>query len=176
MGARVVRSIGIQIAVVKRWRRMALALLPTVVTCGACQRADDTPRTVQPTAPRPVETPRTIGPGGGNSQRVNSARGTYRIEFLTRPEAIPLNEPFEVTARVYDARMNVGVEGIELSVDAAMPEHGHGMNTQPVVSGPQQGTYTARGMLFHMPGRWELYFDIKQGGTTERATYVVELD
>jgi hypothetical protein len=30
-------------------------------------------------------------------------------------------------------------------------------------------------MLFHMPGHWELYFDISRGGTSERAQFDIDL-
>lgn len=159
-------------------RRPGWLCLVVSIAWGAagCRRADDAPRTAQPTAPPTVATPKPAEPAAAAPLRVNTARGAYRVEFTTRPAPIPLNAPFEVAARVLDSQSGAVAEQVVLSVDAAMPEHGHGMNTQPVVSGPEQGTYTARGMLFHMPGRWELYFDVQKGGTTERATYVVELD
>ena len=31
-------------------------------------------------------------------------------------------------------------------------------------------------MLLHMPGRWELYFDVGEGALTERAQIEVELE
>ena len=37
------------------------------------------------------------------------------------------------------------------------------------------GSYKAEGMLFHMPGHWELYFDVSQGGRTERAQVDIQL-
>ena len=35
--------------------------------------------------------------------------------------------------------------------------------------------FRAEGMLFHMPGHWEMYFDITQGGRSERAQVDVDL-
>ena len=65
---------------------------------------------------------------------------------------------------------------IELSVDAAMPEHGHGMNRVPSVAALGDGRFRAEGLLFHMPGRWEIYFDVTRGAITERAQADVELE
>lgn len=35
--------------------------------------------------------------------------------------------------------------------------------------------WKAEGLVFHMPGRWELYIDITDGGVTERAQLDVDL-
>ena len=57
-----------------------------------------------------------------------------------------------------------------------MPEHGHGMNRVPKVAPRPDGGFHAEGLLFHMPGRWELYFDVTQGAVTERAQTDVFLE
>ena len=61
-------------------------------------------------------------------------------------------------------------------VDAHMPEHRHGMNYRAVVVEQGQGHYRAEGLMFHMPGRWELLFDLRGGGRTDRITSNVALD
>ena len=58
---------------------------------------------------------------------------------------------------------------IEVTIDAAMPHHGHGMNVRPAVERSAKGHLSADGMLLHMPGYWEIYFDIRDGHITERA-------
>jgi hypothetical protein len=65
---------------------------------------------------------------------------------------------------------------VRLDVDARMPEHFHGMNRAPVITARPDGTFDVRGMLFHMSGYWELYFDVTRGGVTERAQVAVELE
>jgi hypothetical protein len=57
-----------------------------------------------------------------------------------------------------------------------MPHHGHGMNVAPTVKRTRPGEFRVDGMLFHMPGYWELYFDLVQGGTLERAQGTVTLE
>ena len=37
------------------------------------------------------------------------------------------------------------------------------------------GSFQADGMLFHMPGHWELYFDIWEDVGTERAQCSIDL-
>ena len=50
-----------------------------------------------------------------------------------------------------------------LRVDATMPEHKHGMNYRPGVSARGPGQFRAEGLMFHMPGRWELVFEWRDG-------------
>jgi hypothetical protein len=41
-----------------------------------------------------------------------------------------------------------------------MPHHGHGMNVRPVIRESSSGCWSVDPMLLHMPGRWELCFDL----------------
>ena len=49
-------------------------------------------------------------------------------------------------------------------VDATMPEHKHGMNYAPTMMAIGDGRYRVDGLLFHMPGNWEVAFDVRAGG------------
>ncbi len=57
-----------------------------------------------------------------------------------------------------------------------MPEHGHGMNVEPKVTALGKGRFSVEGMLLHMSGRWELYFDITRDGVTSRAQDEITLE
>jgi hypothetical protein len=83
---------------------------------------------------------------------------------------------FELTVEVLEEDGRKASGDISVSVDASMPAHRHGMNTMPQVSRDEQGRYHVSGMLFHMPGHWELHFDVTRDGVTERAGFDVELD
>ncbi len=61
-----------------------------------------------------------------------------------------------------------------LRVDATMPEHRHGMNYRPRLVPWGEG-WRAEGLLFHMAGRWELRFDVEQGGRVQSLRAPVEL-
>ncbi|MBK9705147.1 MAG: hypothetical protein IPO75_17875 [Betaproteobacteria bacterium] len=63
-----------------------------------------------------------------------------------------------------------------LAVDATMPEHRHGMNYRPTVVARGTGIYRADGLMFHMPGRWDLLFDLVTPAGTERLTATVLLE
>jgi hypothetical protein len=64
---------------------------------------------------------------------------------------------------------------VALAVDASMPEHQHGMTRRPIVKRTENGGFRVEGLLFHMPGRWELYFDVTRAAITERAQVTMEL-
>ena len=103
-------------------------------------------------------------------RKVQSNAGTYAVTIQTVPAEVPLNAPFELRVAVSPAAPDLAVE-----VDARMPEHFHGMNTAPKVTRAADGTFRAEGLLFHMPGLWELHVDITRGARTERAQVDVVL-
>jgi hypothetical protein len=91
------------------------------------------------------------------------------VLFRTRPATIEVGRHFSVEAVVC-----AGAPARGLRVDAAMPEHRHGMNYRARVTAAGDGRYVAEGLLLHMPGRWQLVFDVERDGGTERlATDIV---
>jgi cytochrome c peroxidase len=58
-----------------------------------------------------------------------------------------------------------------VKVDAHMPAHRHGMNYAPSLKALGPGRWRAEGLLFHMPGQWELIFEIRAAGATDRAAH-----
>lgn len=104
---------------------------------------------------------------GTTQQLAESAR--YRIAWRVRPTPIVVAEPFALEMSVCAKPGAQAAEGVQ--VDATMPEHRHGMNYRPsVIEGPD-GRFLVEGMLFHMPGKWRLIFDVRAGGITERLTH-----
>ena len=59
-------------------------------------------------------------------------------------------------------------------VDARMPEHRHGMNYRARVSESRRNL-RGRGLLFHMPGLWQLMFDVERA-SKERLTRSDDLE
>jgi hypothetical protein len=49
-------------------------------------------------------------------------------------------------------------------LDALMPAHGHGMNYAAKVIYLDNGIVETSGLLFHMPGHWQLVLDFEQDG------------
>lgn len=111
------------------------------------------------------------------SSRITSNGGGYEVVFSIMPPKVPLNEPFEIQACVTGKSGDpTDAKNLVISVDAAMPQHQHGMNTKPLIEQTGEGCIHVEGMLFHMVGRWELYFDITRNGITERAQTEITLE
>jgi hypothetical protein len=91
------------------------------------------------------------------------------VVFRTVPSTIEIGRHFAVDTIV----CGDGAAPILTRVDATMPEHRHGMNYRPTLAPKGGGRYLAEGLMFHMPGRWELSFDVETGGRrTKLATDV----
>ena len=109
------------------------------------------------------------------TQTLESA--AYVIAYRWRPAKIEVGKPFSldiVTCPKGSAPTPAG-----LAVDAFMPEHGHGMNYKASVKTPAVGKparFLAEGLMFHMPGRWDLYFDVQSSAGTERLTRRIVLE
>lgn len=109
--------------------------------------------------------------------RIESNGGSYVVHVAPAPSALPDNESFELRVWIASsARPHELAPDVRLAVDASMPEHGHGMNRTPKIARAQSGEFVVQGMLFHMTGRWELYFDVTSGALTERAQADVILE
>lgn len=105
---------------------------------------------------------------------VKSNDGTWSLRIEPPLTDCVLNEPcsFAVTVEGFEG---VDLPGrMRLEVDAAMPDHRHGLNARPTVRKKGEGRYSVEGLLLHMPGYWEVYFDLTTGAVTERAQVALE--
>jgi len=112
----------------------------------------------------------------GVQSGLKSNDGAFVVEWETNPAPIPVNEFFVIDARVLDAGTGSPATDIELSVDAAMPQHRHGMNHTPSIERVGPGHWRVQDMLFHMPGDWVIYFDISRNDVIRRAQVSIEVD
>jgi hypothetical protein len=112
----------------------------------------------------------------GSRLAIKSNDGRFGVNYVALPIGdVPLNEPFQIVVVVVPLA-SAGSGELALAVDAAMPEHGHGMNVEPKVTALGKGRFSVEGMLLHMSGRWELYFDITRDGVTSRAQDEITLE
>ena len=107
--------------------------------------------------------------------KTESNGGRYTVTFEPSRTPIPMNESFDLQFTVAPNAKAGKTDDLSVQVDARMPAHGHGMNRAPKLTRQVDGSFKAEGLLFHMPGHWELYFDISEGGRTERAQVDVDL-
>ena len=103
--------------------------------------------------------------------------GSFSVYWVPRPDPIPLNQFFSIQVQILDIAGNeITPDDATLDVDAGMPQHGHGMNHVPRVVPQADGTWVAEGLLMHMPGDWQLYFDLKRDGVSRRAQAPLVID
>jgi hypothetical protein len=134
---------------------------------------------VTPAAQEPAAVPAhpAEAPAWTRGHALESNGSTYVLHVAPPPPSLPDNEPFQLEVWVADSRRpNVVARDVALAVDAAMPEHGHGMNRTPRITRGDDGRFVVEGMLFHMTGHWELYLDVTRGAVTERAQCDIVLE
>lgn len=148
-------------------------VMPLVAGLAGCARGVSThAEATAPSAPEARE-PAALA-AHRYDHETTSSEGSFTVAFSFDPAEIPLNEPFDVDVRVADPQGRP-LDG-DFEIDARMPDHRHGMLRAPRIASEGDGVYHVRGMLCHMPGRWELHFDLERDGVTERATWEVELE
>ncbi|MEO7725874.1 MAG: hypothetical protein ABIS45_01315 [Burkholderiales bacterium] len=140
-------------------------LLKTMLACGAMGWAQ-------------MSGAADCGAGLRGAQTLESAH--YRLSYRTQPARIAVGRQFAIELVVCAKDQPSRVQGV--TVDASMPEHAHGMNYKPTVLRVPPATATpgarfrADGLMFHMPGRWDLTFDVAGAGGTERLMRSIVLE
>lgn len=111
-------------------------------------------------------------PAGLNlaSERL-SAQEKYRVALhpVATPVAINKLHAWEVELH---SPSGAAVDGAQIEVDGGMPQHGHGLPTQPrVTRALGDGRYLIEGMKFSMPGWWEIKLKIAAAGGPDNVTF-----
>ena len=112
-----------------------------------------------------------VASSGAKWERAASADATYWVDWRVVVGVIPKADPFDVEIRVTNYKTGAP-SNVQCSIDAEMPEHGHGMNVIPNMQQLGPGHFLAKGMLLHMPGRWSIVIDATDGAMTERAQFL----
>ena len=113
----------------------------------------------------------TCGADLSGAQRMESAH--YVLAYRTLPAKPLVGRHFAVEMVACPKDGAPAPAGV--AVDAYMPEHGHGMNYKAAVKPTGNAHYRAEGLMFHMPGRWDLIFELQSTGMTERLTRSIVL-
>ena len=99
-----------------------------------------------------------------------SARQMYTV-YLRPTEVLRLRKLQTVRVLVLDATGRP-VENARITVDGGMPEHGHGLPTQPQVHRSLGGgMYDIEGLRFSMGGWWEVKLAIESPAGADRVTF-----
>ena len=96
------------------------------------------------------------------------------VQWQADPQPIPVGRHFRLNLLACTAQQTPYAGNI--AVDANMPMHRHGMNYRATVRNEGGGRYVAEGLLFHMPGRWQIVIDADSGQDRERLVTELEVE
>lgn len=103
-------------------------------------------------------------------------QGLYRATIASRLDPIAINQMHAWTIHV-ETPNGQPVEKAEILVDGGMPQHGHGLPTQPKVTRYLgHGDYLIEGMKFNMPGWWVLKFQVSANDRPDTVTFNLVLN
>jgi hypothetical protein len=83
--------------------------------------------------------------------------------------ALAVSRPLALRVALCPARAEL------VRVDATMPEHRHGMNYRARLVPAGDGRWRVDGLVWHMPGRWELLLVVRLDGQEQRLVQSVLL-
>ena len=144
----------------KKALKIATGALAAVITVGCMMHMG------MPHAHPPAESEFGMGP------RISTS-GTYTASILSEGE-LKVRKLQTVRVSIADSS-GMPVEGATIVVDGGMPQHGHGLPTQPrVTRSLGNGEYLVEGLRFNMGGWWVLRLDVD--GRVGRDTITFNLD
>jgi YtkA-like len=149
---------------------VAVAALGWVCGCGSASE-------VRPAVGQSADADRVdaADAASGEGWRERSQAGFYRISI--RPEqGAPRIGPLHAWLVQIESRAGTPVSPTGLVFDGGMPQHGHGFETSPRVTGSLgDGAFRVDGVRFHMPGAWKLRVDVAGPDGVDFAVFDVEV-
>jgi len=95
----------------------------------------------------------------------------YRLQIYSQVTPLEINRIHSWELSLTDSD-GVTVTDVTIQISGGMPEHDHGMPTLPRVTQTlANGRLLLQGVRFHMPGFWELIFDIQTPTGADRAKF-----
>jgi hypothetical protein len=104
-----------------------------------------------------------------------TSAGKYLVALEPPKPDVHLNQiqTWQITLRSASGQL---VQGAMIEVSGGMPQHGHGLPTQPqVVQQGDAGHYLLEGMKFSMTGWWVIKLEVKSPIGTDDVTFNVVL-
>lgn len=102
--------------------------------------------------------------------------GSFLVTISPSEGAIGRNEHFSLDLTIKAPSSETAPAPFTVKVDADMPAHQHGMNTQPELVPQGEHKFRVDGMLFHMAGEWVIMVDVTSAGKTERVSFAVQVE
>ena len=100
-----------------------------------------------------------------------SAHKIFKVSFTSKLAPVVINRmhSWELTVETADG---MPVTGALITVGGGMPQHGHGLPTEPAVTEELgNGRYLVGGMKFSMPGWWVVKFHIRAKDKEDTVTF-----
>lgn len=102
--------------------------------------------------------------------------GLFQVSWSSDPANVPLNQIHTWTLHVETSDGQL-VENASIIVEGGMPQHGHGLPTNPQVTEYLgNGDYLVEGMRFQMTGFWEVKFVINSGDQSDSITFNLNVE
>lgn len=102
-----------------------------------------------------------------------SVNKSFQVSYDSQLQPIVINQIHSWTLHVSNADGDA-INDAVITVKGGMPEHNHGLATQPSIEAVGGGDYLLQGLRFHMMGYWELELAITQGSIMDMV--IVKLD
>ncbi|MEX2353804.1 MAG: FixH family protein [Gammaproteobacteria bacterium] len=100
-----------------------------------------------------------------------SAQGLFQASVTTDLDPVVINEIHSWTLHLETAD-GEPLDNAVITVDGGMPAHSHGLPTAPeVTENLGEGNYLVEGLMFQMPGHWQVRFDITAGDQNDIVTF-----
>jgi hypothetical protein len=119
-------------------------------------------------APAWADCPLDLGHGTG----IVIFSDRYMLALRPDPIRIEVGQPF---ALIMNVCTKAGEPAELVKVDATLPDLKRSMNDTPTIESAGNGRYRIEGLLFNMPGNWEVDFDVrpadKPGGEIQRLAH-----
>ena len=99
----------------------------------------------------------------------------YQVSYTSKLDPIAINTMHAWTLHIEN---NVGepVINADVAVNGGMPEHDHGLPTQPqVTQNLGNGNYLLKGLRFHMGGWWQVTITIHSNSISDSVTFDLQL-
>lgn len=105
-----------------------------------------------------------------------SDQGIFNVSYNSSISPIRINQIHEWTIHVESSDGQL-FEQVAISIDGGMPQHGHGLPTEPrMTQDLGNGDYLVEGMKFNMPGWWTVTFNITTGDLSDSVTFNLVVD
>jgi hypothetical protein len=122
----------------------------------------------------PLHVLRVASQGPGLLAHARERGGRYRGTIRPQGDSIAQGRLHSWTPR-HETIDGVPVERATVSVDGGMPQHGHGLPTEPRVQQRAVGDQLVQGMKFNMGGWWVVKFRVRSTAADDSLVFDLEL-